>query len=118
MNVLAFIGHGIINELNEAIFLVNSKDNDSNMEIREINVDKLAKEFAEIENTMTIIFFVACRNRLKGKEEEKKVDKSSLEHINGQAVGPINKNPQQMRAATCSKGISIIIYSSELELQT
>jgi hypothetical protein len=93
LNVLTFIGHGIINELNEAIFLVNSRNNDSNMEIKQINVDKLAKEFAEIENTMTIIFFVACRNRLKGKEEEKKVDKSSLEHINGQAVGPINKNP-------------------------
>ena len=74
MNVFAFIGHGFINDFNEAIFLINSRKNDGVMEIKEINVDKLAKEFAEIENTMTIIFFVACRNRLKAKEEEKMPD--------------------------------------------
>ena len=91
MNVLAFIGHGIINDKNEAIFLVNSKREDSIMEIKEINVDQVAKDFAEIENTMTIIFFVACRNRMNNNEEEKKVDKSSLDYINGQLVGPINK---------------------------
>lgn len=92
MNVLAFIGHGIINDKNEAIFLVNSKSEDAIMEIKEINVDQVAKDFAEIENTMTIIFFVACRNRMSINEEEKKVDKSSLDYINGQLVGPINKN--------------------------
>ena len=90
MNVLAFIGHGIINDKNEAIFLVNSKSEDGIMEIKEINVDQVAKDFAEIENTMTIIFFVACRNRMSINEEEKKVDKSSLDYINGQLVGPIN----------------------------
>ena len=83
MNVLAFIGHGIINDKNEAIFLVNSKSEDAIMEIKEINVDQVAKDFAEIENTMTIIFFVACRNRMSINEEEKKVDKSSLDYING-----------------------------------
>ena len=72
--MFAFIGHGFINDLNEAIFLINSRKNDGVMEIKEINVDKLAKEFAEIENTMTIIFLVACRNRLKAKEEEKMPD--------------------------------------------
>jgi hypothetical protein len=92
LNVLAFIGHGIINDKNEAIFLVNSKSEDAIMEIKEINVDQVAKDFAEIENTMTIIFFVACRNRMSINEEEKKVDKSSLDYINGQLVGPINKN--------------------------
>ena len=62
------------------------------MEIKEINVDHLAKDFAEIENTMTIIFFVACRNRVKNNEEEKKEDESSLDFINGQIVAPLDKN--------------------------
>jgi len=35
LNVFAFIGHGIINDMNEAIFLIN----DSNMEIKKLNVD-------------------------------------------------------------------------------
>ena len=92
MNVFAFIGHGIINDRNEALFLVNSKREDGTMEIYEINVDEVAKDFAEIENTMTIIFFVACRNRMKINEEEKKVDKSSIDYINGQLFEPKIKN--------------------------
>ena len=62
LNILVFIGHGIINEQNEAIFLVNTKNDKGIIEIKPINVDQLAKEFAEIKNTMTIILFVACRS--------------------------------------------------------
>jgi hypothetical protein len=65
LNILVFIGHGIINEKNEAIFLVNTaitKNDKKIIEIKPINVDQLAKEFAEIKNTMTIILFVACRS--------------------------------------------------------
>ena len=62
MNVFAFIGHGVINEKNEALFLVNSKNEKGIIEIKAINVDQLAKDFAEIKNSMTVIFFVACRN--------------------------------------------------------
>ena len=88
------------------------------MEIKEINVDHLAKDFAEIENTMTIIFFVACRNRVKNNEEEKKDDESSLDFINGQIVVPLDKNKGQKKAALCYKGVSIVLYSSEIEFQT
>jgi hypothetical protein len=42
--------------------LVNTKNEKGIIEIKPINVDKLAKEFAEIKNTMTIILFVACRS--------------------------------------------------------
>ena len=61
MNIFAFIGHGVINEKNEALFLVNSKNIEGKVEIKAINVDQLANDFAEIKNTMTIIFFAACR---------------------------------------------------------
>jgi hypothetical protein len=70
---------------------------------------------------MTIILFVACRNRAKKTEEGKKEeDKKSLEldQINGQAVVAKEKKSQQMMSATKSNGISIIIYSSEIGLQT
>ena len=70
MNVLAFIGHGVVNEKNEALFLVNSKNDQGNIEIKAINVDQLAKDFAEIKNTMTIIFFAACRDRSYEQFEE------------------------------------------------
>ena len=70
---------------------------------------------------MTIILFVAYRNRAKETEEGKKEeDKKSLEldQINGQAVVAKEKKSQQMMSATKSNGISIIIYSSEIGLQT
>jgi two-component SAPR family response regulator len=70
LNVLAFIGHGVVNEKNEALFLVNSKNDQGNIEIKAINVDQLAKDFAEIKNTMTIIFFAACRDRSSEQFEE------------------------------------------------
>jgi hypothetical protein len=35
-----------------------------------MNVDYLANEFAEIKNTMTIIFFIACRSKSSEKYEE------------------------------------------------
>jgi hypothetical protein len=44
---------------------VNSKIDEKTTQIKVINVDQLAKEFAEIKNSMTIILFVACRNRSK-----------------------------------------------------
>ena len=62
MFFFAFIGHGVINQYKEALFLVNSKNKEGKIEIKAINVDQLAKDFAEIKNSMTIIFFVACRN--------------------------------------------------------
>jgi hypothetical protein len=72
VNVFAFIGHGVINEKNEALFLVNSKSEDGKkFEIKAINVDQVAKEFAEIKNTMTIILFVACRNKSTEYKSEK-----------------------------------------------
>ena len=48
LSVFAFIGHGVINEQNEALFLVNSKNEVGSFEIKSINVDQLAKDFAEI----------------------------------------------------------------------
>jgi hypothetical protein len=72
VNVFAFIGHGVINEKNEALFLVNSKSDDGKkVEIKAINVDQVAREFAEIKNTMTIILFVACRNKSTDYKSEK-----------------------------------------------
>ena len=63
MNVIAFIGHGVINEKKEALFFVNSSNDDGKkIEKKAINVDQLAKEFSEIKNTITIILLVACRN--------------------------------------------------------
>jgi hypothetical protein len=41
---------------------------------------------------MTIIFFVACRAKMKNKEEVKEEDKNSIDHINGQVVGQKLKN--------------------------
>ena len=69
--MFAFIGHGIINENNEALFLVNSKNSDGIIEIKTINIDQLAKDFAEIKNTMTIIFFAASRNKSRENYEQK-----------------------------------------------
>ena len=63
MFFFAFIGHGVINQNKEALFLVNSKNEEGKIEIKAINVDRLARDFAEIKNTMTIIFFAACRNK-------------------------------------------------------
>jgi hypothetical protein len=52
--------------------LVNSKSEDGKkVEIKAINVDQVAKEFAEIKNTMTIILFVACRNKSTEYKSEK-----------------------------------------------
>ena len=70
MNVFAFIGHGVINEKNEALFLVNSKNDQGIIEIKALNVDQLAKDFAEIKNSMTIIFFIACRNTSTANYEQ------------------------------------------------
>jgi hypothetical protein len=66
---------------------------------------------------MTIIFFVACRDRMKIKEEEKK-DEDDINQINSNTVAPIDKNKKKKKAAITYKGISIVVYSSELELQT
>ena len=42
LNVFVFIGHGVINEQNEALFLVNTKNEEGIIEIKAINVDVLA----------------------------------------------------------------------------
>jgi hypothetical protein len=70
LNVFAFIGHGAINEKDQALFLVNSKNKDGKIELKSINVDQIAKEFAEIKNTITIIFYVACRNESTEQYEQ------------------------------------------------
>ena len=44
--MFTFIGHGFINEYDEALFLVNSKIDKENTEIKALNVDQIAKEFA------------------------------------------------------------------------
>jgi hypothetical protein len=76
--------------------LVISKSDQGNIEINAINVDQIAREFAEIKNTMTIILFIACRNK-------------SSDYNDQQAL----KKP-----ATCYNGISIVFYSSEIGWQT
>jgi hypothetical protein len=72
-----------------------SKCEKGNIELKTINVDQIANEFAEIKNTMTVILFVACRN----KNIEYKTEKLSL-------------------SAQGYNGISIVIYFSEAGLQT
>ena len=42
LTVFAFIGHGVINQNKEALFLVNSKNRQGKVEIKPINVDQLA----------------------------------------------------------------------------
>jgi hypothetical protein len=51
--------------------LVNTKSDKNEIEIKVINVDQVAKEFAEIKNTMTIILFIACRNKSTEYKSEK-----------------------------------------------
>jgi hypothetical protein len=70
-NVFAFVGHGIIDEHNRAIFLVNTKGKDGIPTVQKINVDELAYEFAEIPNTFNLFLFIACRNKFKLPEESK-----------------------------------------------
>ena len=54
---------------------------------------------------------------MKIKEEEKK-DEDDINQINSNTVAPIDKNKKKKKAAITYKGISIVVYSSELELQT
>ena len=70
-NVFAFVGHGIIDEKDRALFLVNTKEKDSGATVEAINVDELAHEFAEIPNTVNLFLFIACRNKFKLPEESK-----------------------------------------------
>jgi hypothetical protein len=76
--------------------LVNSRNENGAVEIKSINVDQLAKDFAEIKNTMTIILFIACRDRSSENyaQYEKRLPALSYE------------------------GVSIIFYSSELCFQS
>jgi hypothetical protein len=50
--------------------LVNSKNEEGKIEIKTINVDQLVRDFAEIKNTMNIILFIACRNRVSENYEQ------------------------------------------------
>ena len=57
---------------------VNLEDG-KKFEIKAINVDQVAKEFAEIKNTMTIILFVACRNECTEQYEQKTKNKACFQ---------------------------------------
>ena len=88
-NVFAFVGHGVIDDKDRALFLVNTKGKDGEVTVQTINVDDLAYEFAEIPNTVNLLLFIACRNKFK-----------SLESI-----------PEKKRAVM-NNGISLILYAS------
>jgi hypothetical protein len=62
-NFFAFVGHGVIDEKERALFLVNTKGKDGALRVQTINVDELAYEFAEIPNTVSVFLFIACRNK-------------------------------------------------------
>lgn len=64
-NVFAFVGHGIIDDQDRALFLVNTKEKEMGATVESINVDELAHEFAEIPNTINLFLYIACRNKLK-----------------------------------------------------
>jgi len=70
-NVFAFVGHGIIDDKDRALFLVNTKGKDGEITVQTINVDELAYEFAEIPNTFNLFLFIACRNRFRLTEVSK-----------------------------------------------
>jgi hypothetical protein len=71
-NVFAFVGHGIIDDKDRALFLVNTKEKGSkNQTVETINVDELAHEFAAIPNTVSLFLFIACRNKLKASDKSK-----------------------------------------------
>ena len=67
-NVFAFVGHGIMDDNNRAIFLVNTMGTDKIVTVQTINVDELAYEFAEIPNTVNLFLFIACRNKMSLEE--------------------------------------------------
>jgi hypothetical protein len=78
-NVFAFVGHGMIDDKDRAIFLVNTKGKDKQVTAQTINVDELAHEFAEIPNTVNLFLFIACRNKLKKQSDENTGDPQSEE---------------------------------------
>ena len=73
VNLFVFIGHGIINDQKESIFLINTKSPESvTTDIEMLNVDQLANEFSELKNTINIFVFAACRIRDNNINEESK----------------------------------------------
>ena len=88
-NVFAFVGHGVIDNKDRALFLVNTKGKDGLITVQTINVDELAYEFAEISNTVNLFLFFACRNKF-----------NSIDNI-----------PEKKRAVM-NNGISLILYAS------
>jgi hypothetical protein len=69
-NFFAFVGHGIIDDKDRALFLVNTKDRDKVAIVQAINVDELASEFAEIPNTINIFLFIASRNKFSSEKDK------------------------------------------------
>ena len=58
INLISFHGHGITDDQNDTNFLALTKQEDRDDILSEnINVKKLANEFAEIENTINIFCF-------------------------------------------------------------
>ena len=48
VNLISFHGHGFINDQNDAIFIITTKNEDGSINFENINVTNLANEFAEI----------------------------------------------------------------------
>jgi hypothetical protein len=57
VNLISFHGHGFTDDQNDANFVANTMNEDGHTYSENINVTKLAKEFAEIENTINIFIF-------------------------------------------------------------
>ena len=71
------------------MFLFNTQNPETKeIETKPVNVDDMAHHLAEIPNTMNIFFFIACRNKLKEREEGKKED-DDVDAINKKAFSKI-----------------------------
>ena len=94
-NVFAFVGHGIIDDKDRALFLVNTKEKGSKVvTVETINVDELAHEFAAIPNTVNLFLFIACRNKFKGSDKSKSVPDPqdlSIEEVNEKFPGKLKQ---------------------------
>jgi hypothetical protein len=118
-NVFAFVGHGIIDDKDRALFLVNTKGKDKLITVQAINVDELAHEFAEIPNTFNLFLFIACRNKLKLPAKVKSDAESSIPESKEQTIEELNRQmsikktvKEETKRAVINNGISLILYSS------
>ena len=61
VNLISFHGHGSTDDQNDANFIAITRNEDGEAHSENINVTKLANEFAEIENTINIFIFDCSR---------------------------------------------------------